>query len=269
MSGSGAIWIHGRRAAGKATEQELFATTTKTNLRPNKFGQYALGGYHIQGSLIVERIPVMAPRLNKWQVQWELLQRQKMLWRLSKAPMFIRKDLQKYFMCEYMDAFYHGDTVTEDDKTRNLQSYNRLLDQTLFLVVKTPKHDNSGFHWTFPSAFWKPNENLRETMIRGFLQYGIPPEDFDCFLTGSAPIAYHQIEYPGAHPDHPDFEFVTPQDLNGANGLKTFFLRAYHTNGNLRIIPGKVEDFVWVQKSKLPQFIDPVIYDTIKPVLDH
>jgi hypothetical protein len=131
-------------------------------LRPDKNGRFILEGFHIRASLILERLPVMAPRLQKWEIDWELMQRKKFMWRLSKAPAFLKKDLDTYFNCEYFDAFYDGPTSSEDDKTNNLKSHDRRYDETLYLLVKTRPLGRKKFIWDFPAVNWKPGETLRD-----------------------------------------------------------------------------------------------------------
>jgi ADP-ribose pyrophosphatase YjhB (NUDIX family) len=144
-------------------------------------------GARIRACTVIERLPLVAPPLQQWEVQWELAVRQKIQWRLSKAPEAISKDLKHFVTTEFLDAFYDGETVTPDDQNNNLKSTNRKLDQTLFLLVK---HKNG--EWEFPTGDCFAEESLREAAERSVAD--MFEQNLQVYFTGIAPLAHHQSQ---------------------------------------------------------------------------
>jgi hypothetical protein len=145
----------------------------------------------IATAVLVERLPKCAPPLQHWEVSWELAVRKRTAWRLQKAPEWVRKDLEHFICAEFLDAFYDGETYTNDDKTDNNKSTNRRLHQTLFLVIKE-KNGN----WTLPSVECKPEESVREAAERSIKEHF--KDELQVYFTGIAPLAHQEIQHKDA-----------------------------------------------------------------------
>jgi hypothetical protein len=144
-------------------------------------------GARVRTAAVIERLPKMAPKLAPWEVKWEIALRNNVLWKLGKAPDFVKKDLHHFVTTEFLDAFYDGETTTTDDKNKNLKSANRALDQTLFLLLK----QKSG-EWGFPTVDCLAKESLRDAAERGVKEYF--NESLQVYFTGIAPLAHYEAE---------------------------------------------------------------------------
>lgn len=120
---------------------------------------------------------------------------------------------------------------TEDDKTNNLKSHNRKLDDTLMLVCSHAVNKNEVL--LLPQAQWNEGETLRQTAER------IVKEKFGSELQvhfyGHAPCGFYKYKY-------------KPNDKKDSVGLKTFFYRAAYKSGDVKDSKTKFE---WLSEEEL------------------
>lgn len=206
-------------------------------------------GYLIRASVLVERLPLVAPPLEPWEAEYAHLRREQAVFDAGTMPAFIRDDYADFLRTQKHDMYYEGDLVTSEEG--DLRSRNRVLDQTLFLLTKAAK----GKHpWHFPTGTLREGESLTGIVQRRLLQEC--GSSLDVFLTGNSPIAHHVLELPEEKQD-------------GYRGVKTFFLRGYVTSGNADIAKSNNVDFQWATKAALPALLSKSVFSSVEGVLDH
>ena len=147
---------------------------------------------------------------------------------------------------EELAKFNFTPRITEDDKSNNLSSLNRKLDDTLMLLCGQNIDKNKIF--ALPQAQWNEGETLRQTAER------IVAENFGTELKvhfyGHAPCGFYKYKYKG--------------EQKSSIGAKVFFYRAAYKCGEVKDKTVKIE---WVNEEKLKVKVRESYYNSVSQFL--
>ncbi|KAF1991081.1 50S ribosomal subunit L30 [Aulographum hederae CBS 113979] len=143
--------------------------------------------------------------------------------------------------------------VTESDITGDRRSLNRLLQRTLYLVVK-----NSQGKWLFPHDQVVGKEWLHNAAERILVQSGGP--NMNTWVVGNHPIGWFRYNFTS---------ILNPDRGTEEIGRKVFFMKA-------RIMAGQADlqnnifgyqDFAWLSREELEEAVTKKYWDAIKNML--
>ncbi|KAK3213983.1 hypothetical protein GRF29_28g1672242 [Pseudopithomyces chartarum] len=142
--------------------------------------------------------------------------------------------------------------ITEADEKNDVQSLNRLLQRTLYLLVK-----NKEGQWMFPQDTLK-KETLREAAHR-VLEYSAGV-NMNTWLIGNVPVGHYQNDYLKSRKTESGLTEV---------GLKTFFMKARIMAGqaNLKENQLGLQDFKWLAKEEVEKQVEEKYWRYIKNML--
>ncbi|KAJ5993485.1 hypothetical protein N7451_009209 [Penicillium sp. IBT 35674x] len=144
--------------------------------------------------------------------------------------------------------------VTEADKKGDYKSLNRLLSRTLYLLVQSKEG-----YWKFPSSPVEAEETIRQAAERTLVQSaGV---NMNTWMVGFHPAGHHVYNNRKPHID---------EATGVANyGEKTFFLKSRIMAGQADLSGSlqKLQDFKWVSKDEISQFVTQKYYSSIKNML--
>ncbi|KAF2197146.1 50S ribosomal subunit L30 [Delitschia confertaspora ATCC 74209] len=138
--------------------------------------------------------------------------------------------------------------VTEADLKGDVKSLNRMLQRTLYLLVK-----NKEGKWTFPEDRLAGKEALHDAAERILVHSG--GINMNTWLIGRVPIGHHEAKYPTAK--------------SNELGLKTFFMKARIMAGQANLKDNKLglADFKWLAKEEVQKTVDGKYWHSIKNML--
>lgn len=157
--------------------------------------------------------------------------------------------------------------VTEADLKNDVKSLNRMLQRTLYLLVK-----NKEGKWAFPADRLVGKEALHSVRKPKLLYLQSTDKqqaaerilldaggiNMNTWLIGRVPVGHHQIDF-------------TPQTAKNPNelGLKTFFMRARIMAGQLNLTDNKLglSDFKWLAKEEVEKEVDRKYWHSVKNML--
>ncbi|XP_046357802.2 39S ribosomal protein L46, mitochondrial-like [Haliotis rufescens] len=142
--------------------------------------------------------------------------------------------------------FTPADRVTDADKSGDKKSTDRKLAEKLVLLVKQKVGDKP--LWVFPQGRWSEGESMRETAERVLgVHCG---EELSAQFVGNAPCGVHT--------------YVFRSSPETDTGVKLFFFKAAYKTGGVRVDQGNAEDFLWVTKRELKDYLHPSYYSSVK-----
>ncbi|KAF2678114.1 50S ribosomal subunit L30 [Lentithecium fluviatile CBS 122367] len=142
--------------------------------------------------------------------------------------------------------------TTEADLKNDVKSLNRLLQRTLYLLVK----DKEG-NWTFPQATLE-KETLHAAALRILDQSaGV---NMNTWVVGNVPIGHYKKDY--------HEPLTTSSGLNEV-GLKTFFMKARIMAGQANLKDNKfgLTDFKWLAKEEIHKEVPWEYFRSIRNML--
>ena len=179
-------------------------------------------------NMIVERLPVVTPALEAWEVEyrsWSEERRAKFLQELPPELVDPKGEFEE--LADPEDArFVPASRETAADVSGDARTLDRRLDQFLFLVVR----DAATKEWGFPRLV---NPEDGATTMRATARAAMEAcvgDSVETFLVGNAPAGH----WPEPRPD-------------GGGGGTNFYHRAQWLEGDLRLTE-KYDDFKWLTK---------------------
>jgi len=133
-------------------------------------------------------------------------------------------------------TFIPASSTTEADTSNNLQSTERRLDDSLYLLVKQNLEGKD--HWVFPQAELLEGCTMRESAEKTLKSVC---GDVQATWIGSAPHAVAKIQ-------------PTPKDSSD-DYIKLFFYKSWYKKGD--VSPNKDIDYMWVTKNELTDYCQP------------
>ncbi|KAF2675258.1 hypothetical protein BT63DRAFT_436197 [Microthyrium microscopicum] len=147
--------------------------------------------------------------------------------------------------------------TTEADKAGDEKSLNRLLQRTLYLLVK----DGKG-NWRFPSAPWDgvKKETLRESAERIIRQSaGI---NMHTWIVSNHPVGHFERPY--------GQNYITTNEAGATvKGEVTFFMKGRIMMGQADIKESElgVSDFKWLPKESIKEHVHPKYWASVDDIL--
>jgi len=144
--------------------------------------------------------------------------------------------------------------VTEQDQKGELTSLNRLLDRTLYLLVK-----NKNGVWRFPEDEIKGPEGLEQAAERILVQAG--GINMNTWVVGNAPIGHHSGNFKKP---------ITNTEKNVEEvGERTFFMKARIMAGQADLKANTFGDkeFKWLSSEEIQQAVTPKYWSSIANML--
>lgn len=155
--------------------------------------------------------------------------------------------------------FEPGPLITRHDKMDNRKSLRRKLDQRLFLLVKKQRDNHS---WQFPQGPLPLYETFEENVtpeLRDVAQSQVDKivgSKAHLYMSGNAPFGVYSYAYPKAYQKEID-----------TYGAKLFFFYGFYVKGKISL-PEKYEDYVWVTKEEMEEYIqDKSLYKYLQKIL--
>lgn len=257
---------HQVRSYGQETTR-TFASTAAAG-KQEKWDLYA--------GVLVERLPIVSQKFNQleqefqqylWRVEFEKslkskheLQHERDLKQaelLKKGQMEVdldeavskqtAQDLKDAYT-EELNKFQFAPRTTTDDKTKNITSTNRCLDDTLYLLVEQKLGSKS--HLLLPQGPRLEGETMRQTAERVLREKC--GEGLSVQFYGNAPCGFYKYKYPAA---------ARGQSV----GAKVFFFRASLTAGNVDKSLSK--NYEWLQKDGLSSKLNSSYKESVQKFL--
>ncbi|KAK5201856.1 hypothetical protein LTR16_001221 [Cryomyces antarcticus] len=144
--------------------------------------------------------------------------------------------------------------TTEADKSGDQKSLDRLLQRTLYLLVK-----NKEGRWTFPHGRIAGRENLHQTAERIIVQAG--GVNMNTWVVGNAPIGHYNY----------DFQKTIVDLEKGVEelGERVFFMKARIMAGQANLKANKFGDvdFKWLAKEEVEESVTPKYWSAVRNML--
>ncbi|KAJ9667059.1 hypothetical protein H2201_002894 [Coniosporium apollinis] len=144
--------------------------------------------------------------------------------------------------------------VTEADRRGDLKSLDRLLQRSLYLVVK-----NGEGRWTFPCDRLIGREGLHLAAERILVQAG--GVNMNTWVVGNAPIGHFHADFPkGVMNEEKNVEEI---------GEKIFFMKARIMAGQANLEQNKfgLQDFKWLAKEEVEKTVTARYWSAIRNML--
>ncbi|KAL8019300.1 putative 39S ribosomal protein L46 [Plasmopara halstedii] len=210
---------------------------------------------------VLERLPIIQPDLKDWEVDFEVMLHEKSLredqrldedfWFMEPGTKHITPEEAPWPNAEESsdelvgDGFHLAPRETEDDANNNRKSLNRALKGRVFLLVKSVQQD-AKYPWFFPFGAKQDVEKMRDAAVRHVND--TVGNDLEVTPVGFGPVGY--IKY--LHENDPEFD-----------GTKVFFYKSQHLTGDVILNLNKANDYVWVTRNELSEYLDPEIAEYI------
>jgi len=137
---------------------------------------------------------------------------------------------------------------TEDDKSNNLRSHNRKLDQNLLLIVQQKNSESNKDEWIFPEKAYDGEPSLRAAAEQLIPICG----NLHVQISGNAPLAFYKND---SDPSSKKIFFYKAEYLAGV--VKQF--------ATLKSSPYK--DHAWITHEDLPKYLSSSYYKAVKDML--
>ncbi|KAI9872402.1 MAG: 54S ribosomal protein L17 mitochondrial [Pleopsidium flavum] len=144
--------------------------------------------------------------------------------------------------------------ITEADTAGDVKSLNRLLQRTLYLLVKVGEGT-----WGFPTAGLVGKENLHQAAERILVQAG--GVNMNTWVVGNVPIGHRNHRLPKAILESEN----SPEQLEE----KTFFMKARIMAGQANMTDNKLglADFKWLAKDEIEKTVTPGYWSAVRNML--
>ncbi|UJR26550.1 hypothetical protein I4U23_007873 [Adineta vaga] len=137
---------------------------------------------------------------------------------------------------------------TEDDKTNNLRSHNRKLDDNLLLIVQQKDNQIDKDEWIFPEKNYDGEPSLRAVIEQLIPTCG----NLHVQIAGNAPLACYKNDA-------------------DTSSKKIFFYKAEYLAGVVKqfstLKSSPYKDHAWVTHADLPKYLSPSYYKAVKDML--
>ncbi|KAF2086474.1 hypothetical protein K490DRAFT_74419 [Saccharata proteae CBS 121410] len=143
--------------------------------------------------------------------------------------------------------------VSEADKTGDQKSLNRLLQRSIYLLVK-----NAAGKWVLPHDRLVGREHLDTAAQRVLEQIG--GRRMNTWIVGKAPVGHHSLTFP-----EPTLTESGAEEL----GEKIFFMKVRIMAGQADLSENKTgfNDFKWLAKEEVQKIVAPEYWHSINKML--
>jgi len=147
-----------------------------------------------------------------------------------------------------LESFHFMSRETEDDKSNNIRSHNRKLEQNLLLIVQRKNIQLNKDEWIFPEKTYDGEPSLRVTAEQIASSCG----NLVVQISGNTPLAWYK---------------------NTADPLskKIFFFKAEYLAGAVKqfatLKSTLYKDHAWITHEDLPKYLSSSYYKAVKDML--
>ena len=136
------------------------------------------------------------------------------------------------------EGFIPAPRETEADISGDVQTLDRKLKTRVFLAVQ----GKSDSDWALPTVQLKEDETLLEAAKRAISEQA-GGRNIDLYCPSNCPVAVDLKVFPEEERE------------DGFVGVKTFFMRVQHDEGNISTTDMKVNDFAWLDRGEIVERI--------------
>ena len=237
-----------RRPIFRNRNREIVELNRNLN-QEHEFNAQKLGlGFRITSATILQRYPVVLPDHEPWELDYYKIKAKMHFRRIDLLEKRLEGSLARDLIPEPEDEIQElvgtlppsiKSKITINDINNDMRSYERDLTNSLYLIVKRNRSDNS---WQFPQGKLRENETLRENAER-VLDRAIGK--IKRWYVGNAPIGYQCYAYP------PEL-----QKKRNEYGTKVFYYRAQHIQGNMKLETRLYTDYAWINRKQVFEYFE-------------
>ena len=203
--------------------------------------------WRIMGATILHRYPVVLPDMPKWHEDMEMVKdkieaakRSHFLGLVDGTnAQFIEDSNPTYVEILESMPFKPASRITEADIKNDRKSLERKLPNSLYLIVKRNRSDNS---WQFPQGKSAENETLRLTSER-VVDRAVGK--INRWFISNSPAGYNCYAYPEAI-----------QKQRKQYGAKIFYYRCQLIDGSVKLETRLYTDYAWVTRDEISEYFD-------------
>jgi len=146
-----------------------------------------------------------------------------------------------------LNKFQFEPRISEADKTNDIKSLNRKLEDILVLLVEQKLGDKK--YLLLPQGKREDGETMRQTAER--VLKATCGENMNVLFYGNAPCGFYKYKYPA-------------NKRTDAVGAKVFFYRSVHNSGQ---VDAKSSEYEWLNKAELKQKLQDPYYQSVSQFL--
>ena len=253
------VETRGRKKQLSMANRSLIATQRDRNAALERAASDMKLGWRTIAASVLHRYPTVTPDSPEWEQDMLNLQDE------------IEAQKRDHFMSQVMSTesqlipdsnpsydeilatlpFEPAPRVTKADHDNDRHSLDRKLPESLFLVVKRNRSNNS---WQFPQGkLLDTEDNLRSAAER-VLDRAVGKTKR--YFISNAPIGHFCYAYP------PEMQQQRKQF-----GAKVFFYRAQLITGSVKLETRLYTDYAWVARSELAEYLDKETCTSVEAML--
>ena len=209
----------------------------------------ALGlDWRIMGATILHRYPVILPDIPKWYEDMEMVKdkieeakRNHFLGLVGGTnAQFIEESNPTYAEILESMPFKPASRTTEADIKNDRKSLERKLPNSLYLIVKRSRLDNS---WQFPQGKIAENETSLRLTSERIVDRAVGK--INRWFISNSPAGYNCYAYPEAL-----------QKQRKQYGAKIFYYRCQLIDGSVKLETRLYTDYAWVTRDEISEYFD-------------
>jgi large subunit ribosomal protein L46 len=235
------------RRAGKPQDtkkiefQTFFIEKKVTDEHLDRKSRQAGLEWKVRVAVLLERLNVVLPDKEPWEVEYENLKTH-----LNRFGKQYPKEFSGNFDYDQERPMTYDELLaqlpftpaareTEADESGDVRTINRKLKTNIYLAIQ---EQNKNDLWQFPSVDIKESETLLDAAKRAITEQVGTDVEFWC--PSNCPWSVHLTPY-------------TDEERQVANlyGIKTFFMKLQHDDGDVSTKDMTVKDFAWLDRQEM------------------
>ncbi len=207
-------------------------------------------GWKIHVAVIIERLNVVLPDQEEWEIEFEDLQNHLQQFgkdypkglfpsaaehHAQEINLTRNDDILEYL--EKVKGFTPAPRITEADKNGDVRTTERKLKTSIYLTVQ---EDST---WKFPTVALEDNEMILDAAKRAIPE--AVGEELEFWCPSNCPVAVEMIAFP---PEQ--------QQKEQQYGSKTFFIKVQYDEGNVKTGTQKISDFAWLDRPEIVKRVE-------------
>jgi len=204
-------------------------------------------GFRLMGGMVLQRLPKFLPDPS-------LLEQDFLVWqdqRLKETRMQISDDIWRQLVYEEPKKIPLLPRVTEADVANDRHSLDRKIFDSLYLILKKRRKD---YAWGFPAGPQIDRDRSMKGTARRELKELVSRECKFHILSNS-PLGHLRYKYPEGFKEYPYI------------GAKIFYYHALHMGGTVSVDPEEIEDYAWVTRDELKEYLPKNLFDLCNRML--
>ena len=195
-------------------------------------------------AVIVERLNVVLPDKEKWEVEYGDLKAHLLQYGRQYPKELYNIDFDKVVSTEeelidmLPKGFTPGPRETTADETGDVRTTDRKLKTNVVLAVQDAGHGGE-VQWQLPTVALNEDETLLEAAKRAVKEK--VGEEVEFWCPSNAPYAVDMVAFP------------EDQRKDGFYGTKTFFIKVQYDCGDVSETTMAVKDFAWMDRGEMTE----------------